>query len=50
MTFFVPKIHFKFMHSAFYFIFFVNWFTDIFTEDLGMEGEINIKIKYIKYT
>ena len=26
-------------------LFFINWFTDIFTEDLGMEGEIKIKIK-----
>ena len=28
-------------------LFFINWFTDFFTENLGTEGEIKIKIKYI---
>ena len=34
--------------KAFYF--FIDWFTDIFTEDLATEGEITIKIKYITFT
>ena len=31
-------------------LFFINWFTDIFTEDLGTDGEIKIKIKYTTST
>ena len=31
-------------------LFFINWFTDFFTENLGTEGEIKIKIKYITST
>ena len=27
-------------------LFFINWFTDFFIENLGTEGEIKIKIKY----
>ena len=30
--------------------FFINWFTDFFTENLGTEGKIKIKIKYITST
>ena len=28
-------------------LFFINWFTDIFTEDFGTEGEIKIKYKHL---
>ena len=31
-------------------LFFINWFTDFFTENLGTEGEIKIKIKYVTST
>ena len=31
-------------------LFFINWFTDFFTENLGTEGEIKIKIKFITST
>ena len=31
-------------------LFFINWFTDFFTENLGTEGEIKLKIKYITST
>ena len=27
-------------------LFFINWFTDFFSENLGTEDEIKIKIKY----
>ena len=37
-------------HAYLILVFFMNQFTDIFTEDLRMEGEINIKIKYITST
>ena len=31
-------------------LYFINWFTDFLTENLGTEGEIKIKIKYITST
>ena len=31
-------------------LFFINCFTDIFTEDVETEGEIRIKIKYVTST
>ena len=31
-------------------LFFINWFTDIFTADFGTEGKIKINIKHITST
>ena len=31
-------------------LFFINWFTDFFIENLGTEDEIKIKIKYKTFT